>query len=88
MAKRIPELRQTFFWQRLFLTQRSAAFDLALAGAVLAAATRRPWPLALAVPYARMARRRPRAWPVDVAADAVGLASLLAGSARARSLVL
>jgi GT2 family glycosyltransferase len=88
MAKRIPELRQTFFWQRLFLTQRSAAFDLALAGAVLAAATRRPWPLALAVPYARIARRRPRAWPVDVAADAVGLASLLAGSARARSLVL
>jgi glycosyltransferase involved in cell wall biosynthesis len=88
MAKRIPELRETFFWQRLFLTPRSAAFDLALAGAVLAAATRRPWPLALALPYARIARRRPRAWPVDVAADAVGLASLLAGSARARSLVL
>ena len=88
MAKRIPELRQTFFWHRVFLTPRSAAFDLALAGAVVAAATRRPWALALAAPYARIARRRPRAWPVDLAADAVGLASLLAGSARARSLVL
>jgi GT2 family glycosyltransferase len=88
MAKRIPELRETFFWQRLFLTPRSAAFDLALAGVVLAAATRRLWPLALVAPYARIARRRPRAWPVDLAADAVGLASLLAGSASARSLVL
>jgi glycosyltransferase involved in cell wall biosynthesis len=88
MAKRIPELRETFFWRRLFLTPRSAAFDAALAGAALAVATRRPWPLALALPYARIARRRPRAWPVDLAADAVGLASLLAGSIRARSPVL
>jgi hypothetical protein len=88
MAARIPELRETFFWRRLFLTPRSAAFDAALAGFALAAASRRPWPLALALPYVRIARRRPRAWPVDVVADAVGLASLLAGSARARSPVL
>lgn len=88
MAARIPELRDTFFFRRVFLTPRSAAFDAALAGALLAAATRRPWPLALVVPYARIARRRPRAWPVDLAADAVGLAALLAGSARSRSLVL
>jgi glycosyltransferase involved in cell wall biosynthesis len=88
MAQRIPELRETFFWQRLFLTRRSAAFDAALAGVLLAAAARRPWPLALALPYARIARRRRRAWPVDLVADAVGLASLLAGSARSRSLVL
>ena len=73
MAARIPELRETFFHRRLFLTPRSAAFDAALAGALLAALSRRPWPLALALPYARLARRRPRAWPVDVAADAVGL---------------
>jgi glycosyltransferase involved in cell wall biosynthesis len=88
MAARIPELRETFFWRRLFLTPRSAAFDVALAGFALAAASRRPWPLALALPYVRIARRRPRAWPVDVVADTVGLASLLAGSARARSPVL
>jgi glycosyltransferase involved in cell wall biosynthesis len=88
MAKRIPELREMFFWQRLFLTPRSAAFDAAVAGAALAVATRRPWPLALALPYARIARRRPRAWPVDLAADAVGLASLLTGSIRFRSPVL
>jgi glycosyltransferase involved in cell wall biosynthesis len=88
MAARIPELRETFFWRRLFLTPRSAAFDAALTGAVLAATTRRPWPLALALPYARLARRRPRAWPVDLVADAVGLGALLVGSARARSLVL
>jgi glycosyltransferase involved in cell wall biosynthesis len=88
MAKRIPELRETFFFKRLFLTPRSAAFDAALAGAVLAVATRRPWPLALALPYAGLARRRPRAWAVDLAADAVGLAALLAGSAQARSPVL
>jgi GT2 family glycosyltransferase len=88
MAARIPELRSTFFHRRLFLTPRSAAFDAALAGLALAAASRRPWPLALALPYARIARRRRRAWPVDVAADAVGLAALLVGSARAHSLVL
>jgi glycosyltransferase involved in cell wall biosynthesis len=88
MAARIPELRGTFFHRRVFLTPRSAAFDAALAGLVVAAASRRPWPLALALPYARIARRRPRAWPVDVAADAVGLAALVAGSIRARSVVL
>jgi glycosyltransferase involved in cell wall biosynthesis len=88
MAARIPELRGTFFHRRVFLTPRSAAFDIALAGLVVAAASRRPWPLALALPYARIARRRPRAWPVDVAADAVGLAALVAGSIRARSVVL
>jgi glycosyltransferase involved in cell wall biosynthesis len=88
MAARIPELRDTFFHRRWFLTPRSAAFDAALAGIGLALATRRPWPLALAVPYARLARRRPRAWPVDVVADAVGLGALVAGSVAARSAVL
>jgi len=88
MAARIPELRDTFFWRRLFLTQRTAAFDAALVGLVLGAASRRAWPLALALPYARIARRRPQAWPVDVVADTVGLAALLAGSMRARALVL
>jgi glycosyltransferase involved in cell wall biosynthesis len=88
MAARVPELRDTFFHRRLFLTPRSAAFDAALAGALLAALTRRPWPLALALPYARLARRRPRAWPVDLLADAVGFGALVAGSVAARSPVL
>jgi GT2 family glycosyltransferase len=88
MARRIPELRDTFFWRRVFLTRRSAAFDLALAGLLLAVARRRPWPIALTVPYVRMARRRPGAWPVDVAADALGLAALLVGSVREGAVVL
>jgi glycosyltransferase involved in cell wall biosynthesis len=88
MAARIPELRTVFFHRRVFLNERSLAFDAALAGAVAAALTRRPWPLALALPYARLARRRRGNWPVDLVADAVGLGALLAGSARARSLVL
>jgi glycosyltransferase involved in cell wall biosynthesis len=88
MAARIPELRETFFHRHVFLTPRSAAFDAAVAGVALAAASRRPWPLALAVPYARLARRRPRAWAVDVVADAVGLGALVLGSVRARSIVI
>ncbi|MDX6658570.1 MAG: hypothetical protein QOH62_3363 [Solirubrobacteraceae bacterium] len=88
MAARIPELRTVFFHRRVFLNERSLAFDAALAGAVAAALTRRPWPLALALPYARLARRRRGNWRVDLVADAVGLGALLAGSARARSLVL
>jgi len=87
MAARIPELRERFFHRRVFLTPRSAAFDAALAGVALAALTRRPWPIALALPYARLARRR-RAWPVDLVADAVGFGALVAGSIAARSPVL
>jgi glycosyltransferase involved in cell wall biosynthesis len=88
MAARIPELREVFFWRRVFLTPRSAAFDAALAGVLLAAGSRRAWPLALALPYALIARRRRRAWPVDLVADAVGLGALLTGSVHARSPVL
>ena len=55
-----PELRGTFLYRRVFLTPRSAAFDAALAGLLVAAASRRPWPLALALPYARIARRGAR----------------------------
>jgi glycosyltransferase involved in cell wall biosynthesis len=88
MAARIPELRDSFFYRRWFLTPRSAAFDAALVGLVLATAARRPWPLVLAAPYVRLARRRRRAWPADVAADAVGCGALVAGSIAARSPVL
>jgi len=83
LTRRAPGLRAAYA-RRLFLTRRSGAFDLALAGAAAAAVKRRPELLALAVPYA--ATYRPR--PAQVAADAVACAALLAGSVRARTPVL
>jgi glycosyltransferase involved in cell wall biosynthesis len=88
MARRMPELRDALFHRRLFLNERSAAFDLALAGAALALARRSPWPLAAALPYARIARHRGRAAAVDLAADLVGAAALARGSIEARTPVL
>ena len=71
----------------------SAAFDLACAGALAAATTRRPARLAAAAPYAVLAARDTqrsgkRFAAAKVAADAVGAAALAYGSARARSLLL
>jgi len=99
MAARMPELRLTFLYRRLFLNARTARFDLALAGLALALARRRPPALVAALPYLRSARwHARRAAPmgpapmivaaVDLLADAVGLASLLEGSIRYRSAVL
>jgi hypothetical protein len=89
LARRVPELRDGFLHRRVFLNRRSMLFDAAVAGAVAAAATRRPWPLAAALPYARLVRADdPRVAAVKVAADAVGLAAMAAGSARSRSLVV
>ncbi|HUE25233.1 MAG TPA: glycosyltransferase family A protein [Solirubrobacteraceae bacterium] len=98
MARQMPELRRTFLYRRLFLNRRSASFDLALAGAALAAALSSPLPLAVAAPYVQEAYRRSlRASPMgpgalavglaDIAADAVGLAALIEGSLRYRSLL-
>lgn len=90
LARQVPELRDTFFYRRVFLSRRSAAFALAVAGA----ATRRPALAALAaLPYARMAANDlaeagPRLAAARAAADAVGLAAALRGSLAARSLVL
>jgi glycosyltransferase involved in cell wall biosynthesis len=97
MARRIPELRGQTFHRRLFLSPRTAAFDLAIAGALAARARRSPLPLLAAVPYLRLLARdgvlapTPGAAKVGmakVAADAVGLGALVAGSVRARSLLL
>jgi glycosyltransferase involved in cell wall biosynthesis len=90
MARRIPELRDAFFFRRLFLNRRSALFDLALAGVLAAALGRRVLPLAAALPYLRLARREGsgRALGVQLVADAVGLGALLWGSARQRTLLL
>jgi len=97
LVGRIPELRDAFCYRRVFLTRRTALFDLAVVGVLGAAVTRRRWPLLTVLPYARLVWRLARVWgarrgPVvaaaNVAADAVGAASLAAGSARTRAPVL
>jgi glycosyltransferase involved in cell wall biosynthesis len=97
LAARIPELRDGFFYRRWFHSRRSAAFDLAVAGALAARGLRSPLPLAAAAPYARLVvadarlwgrRRAPAIAAAQVAADAVGAAALAWGSLRARSLLL
>lgn len=93
IAARIPELRERRFHRRVFLSRRSAAFDLALAGAL----TRRPLlAAAAAAPYARIVAAEASGWGpqaarvaiVSVAADAVGLGALALGSLRAGSVLL
>jgi glycosyltransferase involved in cell wall biosynthesis len=97
MAARIPELREEVMYLRYFHSQRSAFFDLALAGAALARRTRSKRPLLLAVPYALrtardVRRTEPRLVPSDaaarVAADAVGFVALVRGSVAHRSVLL
>jgi glycosyltransferase involved in cell wall biosynthesis len=93
MARRVPELREAFFHRRLFLTPRSAAFDLALASVTVAAVRRRPLALAGVLPYARLlaadARTRgPRRTAVHAVADAVGFGALAAGTVAARCTVI
>ena len=93
LARRVPELRERFFVGRTFLNRRSAAFDLALTGALAAATTRRPVLMAAAAPYAIFAVLDARRWgkrfaAANVAADVVGVAALAYGSVRARSLLL
>lgn len=98
----VPELRHAFLWKRLFLNRRTAAFDAGLTG-ILAAAVLAPRSPAAALlvmgawlPYTAIAVRDARPWgrraplvlAASAAADAVGCASLLAGSARARTPVL
>lgn len=97
MARRIPELRDAFFYHRYFLSPRSAAFDLAAIGLTVAT-TRREWlPLAAVIPYGRLLlsdarrfgrRRAPGVAFVRAAADLVAAASLAVGSLRWRSAVL
>lgn len=96
IARRIPELRREFFFARCFLSRRTAAFDAAATGLALAATTRSPLPLMAALPYARevvsrslpWGRRAPIVAGAEIAADAVGAAALIAGSARERTLLL
>jgi glycosyltransferase involved in cell wall biosynthesis len=96
IAAKVPEIRRTLFFARIFLSRRNAAFDVAVLAGAAALAARSPLPLVAASPYAWSLRRTARHWgkrgpgvaAVLAARDAVGLVSLLRGSARWRSLVL
>jgi len=95
LVREVPELRETMP-RRYFLSERTRRFDLAVAGVALAARRRSVVPLALAVPYVRhdlrtwapFTRGGVRENAARVAADAVGLAGLLRGSAAARRLLI
>jgi glycosyltransferase involved in cell wall biosynthesis len=96
IAARVPELREHFFYRRVFLSKRTAMFDAAAVGIAAAAFAGSPLPLIAAAPYARHLAKRARPYrkrgplvaAVDVAADAVSVGSLLYGSVRNRSLLL
>ena len=97
MAARVPEMREHVWYRRYFHSRRSALFDLAVLGAVLARATRMRFWLVLAVPYGTLTARKlrrtgPRHIPVvaaaQIAADTIGLIALLYGSAAHRSVLL
>jgi GT2 family glycosyltransferase len=96
-ARRIPELREHSFLARYFFNRRSAEFDLALAGAVGAVATRSAIPLLASIPYARRMYNEVRHWgPAQaprvvvgsVAEDGAAMVALAVGSAAWRAPVL
>jgi glycosyltransferase involved in cell wall biosynthesis len=94
-TRAIPELRSRWFL-RVFLSRRTAKFDLAAAAVVAAVVTRRPLLVLLAFPYARATLRTDqwyRRWVLKqnaahVAGDVVGLLSLIEGSAKTGRVVL
>jgi glycosyltransferase involved in cell wall biosynthesis len=96
LVREAPELRRQFLYLRLFLTRRTAAFDLAVLGAIAAIVLGTPWPALAALPYLaqlaalvlRWRRRGPFAGVVELVADAIGMLALLYGAIRARSVVL
>ena len=95
LVREFPELRAELFL-RYFLTRRSALFDLALVGLVLAAALRRPALLTTAAPYLTQTLTWRRGWRRSTArrnlalvvADGVGCAGLVHGSVAARRILL
>ena len=95
LVREVPELRQSLLL-RIFLSRRTACFDLAVAGVGVARLTRRPGLALVALPYASWYLRREDPWRRSVArhnlalvsADLVGLAALVRGSVAARRLLL
>jgi glycosyltransferase involved in cell wall biosynthesis len=96
LAKEVPELRERFFYRRVFLSGRSAALDLALAGALSAAIVKRPMLLLAVAPYASLLAARARRWgrrapavaAIELLADVVSAAALIETSIRTRSILL
>jgi glycosyltransferase involved in cell wall biosynthesis len=92
LVRDFPELRETLLHNHFFLRERSAAFDLAALGVALVAG-RKPLGALLVLPYARLLRP---AWKADgprgaaevLSYDANTAAGLIAGSWRARTVVL
>jgi glycosyltransferase involved in cell wall biosynthesis len=96
LIKRAPGMAGELFLGA-FLSRETAAFDLALASGITAVATLVPWFAAGALPWLWMRYRTSRHFPGRprvarvaqlAAGDVVSLASLLAGSVRARRIVL
>jgi glycosyltransferase involved in cell wall biosynthesis len=99
LVREIPELREAFLWRRMFLHRRSAAFDVAAAGTLIALVARRPTALLATLPYAWLVRGETRRWGahgvnaaklacVVAVADAVETISLGAGMMETRTPVL
>jgi glycosyltransferase involved in cell wall biosynthesis len=98
LARRVPEIRGTMFRARVFLSARTALFDVAVAALALAVLRRRPLLALATLPYARLllsdaqGRARDRSTALvaaaDLAADLAGLAALVRGSIGSRSPVL
>lgn len=101
-VQRVPELGHSLLVHRFFADDASYRFDLAMLGAVVALTRRRTWPIPLALPYAalfwplvRESGGRPWRWPklglkitLMVVRHSITFVALLAGSAKAKRLVL
>ena len=93
LVRQIPELRGAMLVQGVFASKRTMAASLALGGLAAAIVTRRALPLAAAAPLAYLTARRarvmgPAAAVVWTRADLASSGALIAGSVRARALVL
>lgn len=94
LVREAPEMRSNFV-AGVFLSRRSARFDVALVALGVSACSQRRWPLLLVLPYLATLRRtqlwRRSAWRENlglVCGDAMGCAALARGSAAARTIVL
>ena len=97
LARLVPELREAAFYRRWFFHRKTARFDLAGAGVLVALLTRRRIWLLAAAPYADWIARDAVRWGArrgaefalgSVVIDAATLTGLVAGSFSWRSVVL